>query len=139
MVSLLTLDEQALFFDFTLSSFTKMAFSQDVGSLTLDTRPPVPFAAAFDFAQSQMARRFNNPFWRITERWTEGGKRMKEASQILDDFAFGIIKQREAEGLGNFTAENKKEAGNTDLLSLYMCVCSRISTTVGETDDMDGG
>jgi hypothetical protein len=113
-----------------------MAFSQDVGSLTLDTRPPVPFAAAFDFAQSQMARRFNNPFWRITEPYTKAGKQMKEASRVLDDFAFGIIKQREAEGLGNFTAENKKEAGNTDLLSLYMCVDSLASSSVGYTDDV---
>ena len=111
---------QGLFFDFTLSSFTKMAFSQDVGSLSLDSRPPIPFAGAFDYAQIQMAKRFNNPFWKLTERWTEAGKKMKDAAKVLDDFAYGIIKQRELEGLGNFTAERKTEAGNTDLLSLYM-------------------
>ena len=36
-----------------------MAFSQDIGALSLDTDAPVPFAAAFDYAQGQMARRFN--------------------------------------------------------------------------------
>lgn len=51
-------DLAALFFRFTLSSFTKMAFSLDIGAMPLDTNaPPVPFAVAFDFSQGAMARR----------------------------------------------------------------------------------
>jgi hypothetical protein len=36
-----------------------MAFGTDVGALSLDSDNPVPFAAAFDFAQSVLDRRFN--------------------------------------------------------------------------------
>lgn len=46
---------------------------------------------------------------------------MKDAAKILDDFAYGIIKQREEQGLGNFTGD-KKVAESTDLLSLYMAL-----------------
>lgn len=51
-------DLAALFFGFTLSSFTTMAFTVDVGSLSLDSNAaPVPFADAFDYAQGGMSRR----------------------------------------------------------------------------------
>lgn len=52
-------DLDNLFFRFTLNSFAEMAFGTDVGALSLDSDDPVPFAAAFDFAQSVLDRRFN--------------------------------------------------------------------------------
>lgn len=51
-------DLSSLFFGFTLSSFTSMGFSIDVGALSLDEDPaPVPFAVAFDYAQSGITKR----------------------------------------------------------------------------------
>ncbi|ORY63680.1 putative cytochrome P450 monooxygenase [Leucosporidium creatinivorum] len=115
-------DLDTLFFRFTLNSFAEMAFGTDVGALSLDSDEPVPFAAAFDFAQSVLDRRFNNPFWKIVERFNGQHQKMKEATKIIDEFAYSIIDQRQAEGRGNFTAETKKEAKNLDLLSLYMAL-----------------
>jgi hypothetical protein len=47
-----------LFFRFTLNSFAELAFGLDVGALSTESDEPVPFAAAFDFAQSVLALRF---------------------------------------------------------------------------------
>ena len=48
---------------------------------------------------------------------------MKQAAKVIDDFAMGIIAQREREGLGNITAgDKKKEVASRDLLSLYMAL-----------------
>jgi hypothetical protein len=41
-----------------LNSFAEMAFGQDIGALSLDSDAPVPFADAFDYAQSILDMRF---------------------------------------------------------------------------------
>lgn len=49
-----TVNLPELFFRYTLSSFSKMAFSADLDCLSADPKcleRPVPFAVAFDFAQ----------------------------------------------------------------------------------------
>lgn len=70
-----------------------------------------------------MAKRFNNPLWPVTENaFTSTGRKMAACSKVLDDFAYGIIDEREREGLGTFTGDQKAEAGKTDLLSLYMAI-----------------
>jgi cytochrome P450 len=56
------------------------------------------------------------------ERLNGQHEKMAEATKIIDEFAYGIIDQRQAEGRGNFTAETKKDAKNLDLLSLYMAL-----------------
>lgn len=63
-----------------------------------------------------------SPFWQITE-WFDGTRtKMNAANKIMDDFAFGVINEREATGRGNFTSSQKKEAADKDLLSLYMAL-----------------
>lgn len=47
-----------LFFRFTLNSFAELAFGLDVGALSTESDEPVPFAAAFDSAQTILALRF---------------------------------------------------------------------------------
>lgn len=109
-----------LFFRFTLSSFSHMTFGQrDVGAL--ETGEPVPFAESFDKAQHILDRRFNDPLWKIKEVFGSSGREMRAAIKVLDDFSYSIIDEREKSGLGNITAENKKEK-NLDLLSLYMAL-----------------
>ncbi|GAA5904139.1 hypothetical protein JCM6882_003957 [Rhodosporidiobolus microsporus] len=113
-------DLSDLFFRFTLSSFTEFAFGHDIGALSTETDAPVPFAQAFDYAQVVMNNRFTNPFWPIFEYLNGDHWRVKEATKQIDDFAYGIIAAREEEGLGGFTGEQKKEAAQADMLSLYM-------------------
>ncbi|ORY63681.1 putative cytochrome P450 monooxygenase [Leucosporidium creatinivorum] len=112
----------ALFFRFTLNSFADLAFGVDVGALSTESDEPVPFAAAFDFAQSILALRFTNPFWKITERFSGQAKAMEEASKVLDDFAFKIIDERVKQGKGDIKKEQKDEVAGLDLLSLCMAL-----------------
>ncbi|GAA6032203.1 hypothetical protein JCM8097_007123 [Rhodosporidiobolus ruineniae] len=113
-----------LFFRYTLSAFSDFSFSTDVHALSADgeTNEPVPFCSAFDTAQIELERRFTNPFWKLSERWDGTGKVMRDANKTIDQFVYGIIDQREAEGKNSFTKEEKKEAEYTDLLSLYLAV-----------------
>lgn len=108
-------DLAELFFRFTLDSFTEMAFGRSTRAL--DSTEPVPFAVAFDYAQGVMDLRFNNPLWPIMERLDGTKAKMEQAVRILDDFAYGIIAQREIEG-----RDGKKGTGDSDLLSLYMAL-----------------
>ena len=47
---------------------------------------------------------------------------MLAANEVMDKFAFGVIKEREEMGRGNFVGSQKKEATDKDLLSLYMAL-----------------
>ncbi|GAA5895285.1 uncharacterized protein JCM6883_001461 [Sporobolomyces salmoneus] len=117
-----TFDLSELFFRFTLASFSEMAFGSSFGALSTETDEPVPFAKAFDYGQVVMNRRFTNPFWHVTEFFDGTKKKMDAANKVMDDFAFGVIKQREEMGRGNFVGSQKKEAADKDLLSLYMAL-----------------
>lgn len=114
-----TLDLSSLFFAYTLSAFSRMAFSVDLETLQETTIVPVAFAQAFDYAQKVMATRFNDPFWPIKEKFSEEGRQMRAAIKVLDEFSYKIIEQRESEGIVGL---EKDEAGKTDLLSLYMAL-----------------
>lgn len=94
--------------------------SKNYRSLTL-----YPSAKAFDFTQGQITKRFFNPFWKITEWLTGEARVMRDAIKILDDFAYKIIAEREAQGLGNLVGKEKTGTTGTqrqDLLSLYMAL-----------------
>ncbi|GAA5904135.1 hypothetical protein JCM6882_003956 [Rhodosporidiobolus microsporus] len=111
-----------LFFRYTLSSFAEFSFSTDVKALFVDDDVPVPFASAFDTAQVLIERRFTNPFWKITERFDGTNKIIQESNGIINEFVYGIIEEREKEGRNSVSKEEKKEAQNTDLLSLYLAL-----------------
>lgn len=97
------------FMRFTLDTFASMAFGRELHSLEADR--PVAFAEAFDYAQTRLADRFDDPLWRLRERWGQSGKKMREAIKTIDAFVYGIIDEREREG--------KNGEGGTDLLALY--------------------
>ncbi|GAA5940667.1 hypothetical protein JCM1841_002016 [Sporobolomyces salmonicolor] len=117
-----TFDLADLFFRFTLSSFSEMAFGTDIGALSTESDAPVPFAKAFDYGQMVMNRRFTNPFWPVTERIDGTHARFLAAKKTIDEFSYGIIEEREQAGRGNFTGSQKQEASRLDLLSLYMAL-----------------
>ncbi|GAA6003659.1 hypothetical protein JCM10207_003533 [Rhodosporidiobolus poonsookiae] len=118
-------DLSDLFFCYTLSAFADFSFSTDVHALPadgFDETEPVPFASAFDEVQVLVDRRFTNPLWKMTEPLTGTTKAFAKANQVIDDFIYSIIDEREVEGKNDVSKEQKKEAQHTDLLSLYLAL-----------------
>lgn len=126
-----------LFFRYTLSSFAKMAFAADLGCLTSDPaslNQPVPFAVAFDSAQSMLNARFWTPGWSIAEAILPYGKRVRENIRVVKDFGMAIIEQRLSETDGRPIDKEKQreraqQAGfkrtelqndGKDLLAIFM-------------------
>lgn len=124
-------DLSALFFAFTLDSFVKMAFSEDIGTLSESEESQAhPFSIAFDYCQAHSAMRIFNPFWKLTENFSKGGKKMKESVKIMNDYAYGIIDRRK------FAADEKKLKGSSekgesgkDLLGIYMATNDSLTRT----------
>ncbi|CAD6947571.1 unnamed protein product, partial [Tilletia controversa] len=74
--AVITLPE--LFFRYTLNSFSRMAFSSDIGCLTKDPAcldTPVEFALAFDYAQQVINSRSFDPIFKQTELFSAQGKK----------------------------------------------------------------
>ncbi|CEQ43104.1 SPOSA6832_04996, partial [Sporobolomyces salmonicolor] len=96
-----------------------MAFGTDPATLKHEH---VPFASAFDYAQLIMSRRFTNPIWPITERLNGTYSLMKKAAKTIDEYAFGLIDQREKElaAKASGSESGNGEENREDLLSLYM-------------------
>ncbi|KAN0066595.1 heme binding [Thecaphora frezii] len=114
---------QELFFRFTLSSFVKIAFSQDTGSLSKPDQPD-EFGEAFNFAQKVLDMRFVQPWWKITERFNETGRRMKACGAIIDNFTDEIVanrrKQATLKAQGLVSSSGDDDEGRKDLLDLFM-------------------
>lgn len=74
---------------YTLDAFAEVAFSVDLGCLS---RPqePTPFALAFDRAQTVMARRFLNPFWRLAEALGGSGTQLARDIATVRDFSLKV-------------------------------------------------
>ena len=81
----------------TLDSICKVAFGVDLGGLS-SSLPDVPFAIAFDTAQSLIAQRFKNPFFEIQKALNIGMERpLNKATQEVHVFADNVIANRRLE------------------------------------------
>lgn len=111
-----------LFFRFTLSSFSLMAFSADIKCLpskVADLDKVVEFAANFDYAQRVMDERFVDPLARFTELFSAQGRKMRKIIKALHGFCYEIIDLRlAARERGEAQAASGK--GDKDLLALFM-------------------
>lgn len=111
-----------LFFRFTLSSFSLMAFSADIKCLPSnvgDLSKVVEFAANFDYAQRVMDERFVDPLARFTELFSPQGRKMRRTIKELHSFCYEIIDLRlAARARGEAQAASGK--GDKDLLALFM-------------------
>ncbi|GAA5941046.1 hypothetical protein JCM10213_001700 [Rhodosporidiobolus nylandii] len=87
-------DISAVFFRFTLNTFTSMALGVDLA--LLDSLEPVAFAVAFDYLQIQekIADRFRNPFWPLTERFDGAKAKVAATKKVVDNFSYDLIKHR---------------------------------------------
>ncbi|GAA5852342.1 hypothetical protein JCM8547_006747 [Rhodosporidiobolus lusitaniae] len=98
-----------LFFSVTLDSFCEMAFSTSPGAVKGEKEgKSVPFAAAFDYTQLVMTRRFSNPLFKLTEFLTGERGRMKSAVTVVHSYTNNLIREREKE------LEAKREKGDLD-------------------------
>ncbi|GAA5900617.1 hypothetical protein JCM8208_000548 [Rhodotorula glutinis] len=107
-----------LFFALTLDAFTFMAFSTDPGALLAAKDGKLSgFGVALDYVQVETQKRFQNPFWFITERLTGTTAKMRSSMRIVHDFADAIIDAR----LAPFDQKGDEgQDGQDDLLALYM-------------------
>ncbi|SAL94944.1 hypothetical protein [Absidia glauca] len=108
------LDFHDIMYKFTLDSFVELSFGEEVRALA--TKDKVPFASSFDACQLNVAQRFVNPMYKLTEPLTAWfmpwRTSLKHHLAVIDDFAFGVIdKRRQDLAMG-------QEYG--DLLSRFM-------------------
>ncbi|GAA5934722.1 hypothetical protein JCM3775_002040 [Rhodotorula graminis] len=87
-----------LFFALTLDAFTFMAFSTD---------------------RVETQKRFQNPFWFITERLNGAAAKMHSSMRVVHNFADAIIDARLAKP-DMCDTHREDTDGNEDLLALYM-------------------
>ncbi|KNZ55026.1 hypothetical protein VP01_278g6 [Puccinia sorghi] len=105
-----------LLHQFTLESFIKMTFSQDMGGLKarLSGQHTEPFAEAFDYVQKQLDLRFiMTAIWLRLGRFVGSRPKMVAARRTLENYAYELIDSREAN-------PNKKTEVYHDLLGLFM-------------------
>lgn len=89
----------------------RITFGIDFECLTHPDKP-IQFTQEFEFAQSIIDKRFNNPLWKVTELFTKEGAKMRLACKNLSEYAYKIINKRK---------HNDKEVKvHKDILSLFM-------------------
>ncbi|KAF9274041.1 hypothetical protein BGZ88_003329 [Linnemannia elongata] len=104
------IDFHALMLHFTLDSFGAVSFGESFGCMD-DIERQVDFAVAFDDLTAITSDRLMDPAWRIRERFTSVGKKVKDDRNLVRDHALRIIERRRTEGYH----KPKK-----DLLQLFM-------------------
>ncbi|KAI8819825.1 cytochrome P450 [Fimicolochytrium jonesii] len=108
-----TIDLQDAFFRFTLDSFVKLAFGINLGSL--DSPLPVPFAAAFDRAQTFCDERFRLPGAAMIHALSGRGKQHAKDLDLIHEFARSIISRRRNGG-----SDSPELSQGNDLLALLL-------------------
>ncbi|KXS21401.1 cytochrome P450 [Gonapodya prolifera JEL478] len=107
----LVVDIQDLLLRCTMDSFTRLAYGKDAGALSMKwaakngrmVMEPNAFANAFDTAMKISFQRGAKPLWWIFERLDGTGKQLKEAMEIIDNFAADVLVEKRkliAQGLG---------------------------------------
>lgn len=116
------IDLQKAYFDFTIQTFLRIAFSTDletVQSTRIATRSEqqkaaqhLSFADAFDLAQRLTVRRINRPWWKLTRPWEPSEKKLEHAIRTIDRYLYPLIERR---------SQNKSKADkrHADLLDLF--------------------
>ncbi|RIB24433.1 cytochrome P450 [Gigaspora rosea] len=79
-----------LFFRFTMDTFGDISFGVDFGCLTHPDEM-AQFVTYFDFTQNRIFERFEEPFWKFTEKFSEKGQQMRKACKYIDDYIYNMI------------------------------------------------
>eukprot|EP00008_Paramoeba_atlantica_P009546 CAMPEP_0201493912 /NCGR_PEP_ID=MMETSP0151_2-20130828/43244_1 /ASSEMBLY_ACC=CAM_ASM_000257 /TAXON_ID=200890 /ORGANISM="Paramoeba atlantica, Strain 621/1 / CCAP 1560/9" /LENGTH=442 /DNA_ID=CAMNT_0047881761 /DNA_START=444 /DNA_END=1769 /DNA_ORIENTATION=- len=92
------IDLQDMFFRYTLDSFSDLAFGLKVGCVNSEDQQP-PFASAFDRANVLIARRFSDPFWKISRALKRGSEgELADSLSIINNFVFDVVRKRKEMG-----------------------------------------
>ena len=78
----------------TLSSFTKLALSDD--SFSTVTLTPTDFAIHFDRAVQMTSNRFQNPFWKLGPRFIQDEFDLAESIAFIDKSIFQVVRKGRA-------------------------------------------
>ena len=112
-----------VFFRFTMSTFSQMAFSADLKCLPSDTeglKSRNEFADAFDYAQLVADNRFVDPMPLFLEWFNMQGSRMRKCIKTLRNYCYRIIDLRlQAQESGGNTGAVDSKHGK-DLLQLFI-------------------
>lgn len=118
------IDLQAAFFDLTIQTFLNIAFTTDLDSVQPTNGPgddqegeELSFADAFDLAQQLSVRRINNPWWRLTRRWSADEKALQGAIRKIDHCIYALIDRRSK---ASEVASEAKNGSQLDLLDLFL-------------------
>ncbi|KAF9962816.1 hypothetical protein BGZ70_007873 [Mortierella alpina] len=90
-------DFHLLMHNFTLDSFGLISYGQSYGCLK-NGGNKVPFAESFDSLGQVCSTRFLNPAWRLYERLSGVGKKVRDDRALIRRHAENIIAQRRREG-----------------------------------------
>ncbi|KAF9359160.1 hypothetical protein BGX26_013013 [Mortierella sp. AD094] len=104
-------DLQELFYKFTLDSFGEIAFGQSFGCLSKPA-DAVPFAVAFDRLNAALSERLFVPTAVLKERWNGTYGQVEKDTQTVNDFAYGVIRERRKNA--------HKNSERKDLMQLFM-------------------
>jgi fatty acid omega-hydroxylase len=105
-----------LFFSFTLDSICKIAFGIELRALeALSSGHTIPFAAAFDSAQTIVGARPLTPMWQLLKffRIDAAERQLAKDIAVMDAFAQSVIDERRAAGPSDFESRH-------DVLSRFM-------------------
>ncbi|KAF9970489.1 hypothetical protein BGZ73_006801 [Actinomortierella ambigua] len=93
----LEIDFHELMYKFTLDTFGMVSFGKDFGCLdTMEHEPE--FARALDEMMVLLTERMFDPLWRVTERFTERGRKLQSLQQVIHKHAYGVIRERRKHG-----------------------------------------
>ncbi|CAG8758368.1 936_t:CDS:2, partial [Racocetra persica] len=84
------IDLKDLFFRFTIETIGDLSFGVDFECLTY-TGEESKFVTSFDYVQTGTLERIFQPFWKLTEKYSEKGQRMHEACKYIDDYVYNLI------------------------------------------------
>jgi cytochrome P450 len=106
-------DMHGLFLAYTLDCFAEIAFKMDCQCLD-DISSQKEFARAFDSVAHIVNKRFLDAFWMFTEIISSERAKLNRDCQIMDDFAYTVIRARRA------ARKRGEETKVRDLLDYFM-------------------
>ncbi|KAF9159347.1 hypothetical protein DFQ26_006625 [Actinomortierella ambigua] len=117
-----TVDLHHVFLAFTLDSFGTISFGKSFGCMD-DMERETDFAVSFDDLTTACSLRLIDPLWKLRERVTGAGAKVRYDKALVGQYALSLIERRrqggDSEQEGLFRPYNVG-GGKKDLLQLFM-------------------
>ncbi|KAF9971257.1 hypothetical protein BGZ73_005833 [Actinomortierella ambigua] len=113
-------DLHHVFLAFTLDSFGTISFGKSFGCLD-DMARETEFAVSFDDLTTACSLRLIDPLWKLRERVTSAGAKMRHDRAVVGQHALSLIELRRRGGVQEGTFQPYNVGGTKkDLLQLFM-------------------